>query len=217
MMGAMNRWADHYTRKARETGYPARSVFKLEEIQKRFAVLRRGGRVLDLGAAPGSWCRYALTAWSATVTAVDLQDLDAAVVREGGPRLAFVKSDLFDPGLPAELARRAPFDTVASDAAPSTTGARQADVARSAALAERAIELADTLLSAGGNLVVKILQGGEERRLLDLMRRSFEKARAFKPPASRKASTETYLIGLLHIQKKLDDIGSGVHNDLDTK
>lgn len=202
-MGAMNRWADHYTRKAREAGYPARSVFKLEEIQRRFAVLRRGGRVLDLGAAPGSWSRYALTRWAGLVTAVDLQDLDAAVLREGGLRLTFFKTDLFAPDLEGKLAARAPFDTVLSDAASSTTGTRLADVARSTALAERAIELADTLLAAGGHLVVKILQGGEEKRLLDLMRGSFEKARAFKPPASRKASSETYLIGLLHIKKNL--------------
>lgn len=198
----MNRWADHYTRKARETGYPARSVFKLEEIQKRFAVLRRGGRVLDLGAAPGSWSQYAVTAWAGVVTAVDLQDLDPAVSRQGGARLAFVKYDLFDPGLAEVLRGRAPFDTVLSDAAPSTTGARVADVARSAALAERAIELADLLLAESGNLVVKILQGGEEKRLLDLLRGGFAKARAFKPPASRKASTETYLIGLLRKPKK---------------
>jgi 23S rRNA (uridine2552-2'-O)-methyltransferase len=204
MMNAMNRWADHYTRKAREAGYPARSVFKLEEIQKRFAVVRRGGRVLDLGAAPGSWCLYAATRWSASVTAVDLQDLDPAVVREAGARLAFLKGDLRSPELAREIAERAPFDTVMSDAAPSTTGTRLADVAASAELAERAIELADSHLAPGGHLVVKILQGGEERRLLDLMRGSYDKARAFKPPASRKASTETYLIGLLHKQKKLD-------------
>ncbi len=192
-------WADHYTKKAQEAGYPARSVFKLEEMQSRFAVFRRGGRVLDLGAAPGSWTQFALNKGAGVVTAVDLQDLDAAVVRLGGPRLTFFKMDLFDPGLVAMLQPRAPFDTVLSDAAPSTSGARVADVTRSAALAERAIELAGALLADGGNLVVKILQGGEERRLLDLMREGFQKARAFKPPASRKASTETYLIGLLHI------------------
>ncbi len=203
-MGDMNRWADHYTRKAREAGYPARSVFKLEEIQRRFAVVRRGGRVLDLGAAPGSWCRYVLTQWSATVTAVDLQDLDPSVTREGGARLTFLKGDILASALGPQLAERGPFDTVLSDAAPSTTGTRLSDVASSAALAERAIELADSHLAPGGHLVVKILQGGEERRLLDLMRGSYEKARAFKPPASRKASTETYLIGLLHKQKKLD-------------
>ncbi len=203
-MSGMNRWADHYTRKAREAGYPARSVFKLEEIQRRFAVVRRGGRVLDLGAAPGSWCRYVLTQWSATVTAVDLLDLDPLVAREGGARLTLLKGDILASALDGQLAERAPFDTVLSDAAPSTTGTRLADVASSAALAERAIELADKHLAAGGHLVVKILQGGEERRLLDLMRGSYDKARAFKPPASRKASSETYLIGLLHKQKKLD-------------
>lgn len=194
-----NRWADHYTRKAHEAGYAARSVYKLEEMQARFAVLRRGGRVLDLGASPGSWTQFALSRWGSVVTAVDLQDLDAAVARQGGPRLTFFKMDLFDPGLLAVLQARGPFDTVLCDAAPSTSGARIADVARSAALTERAIELAGMLLAEGGNLAVKILQGGEERRLLDLMRESFQKARAFKPPASRKASTETYLIGLLHI------------------
>ena len=213
----MKQWADHYTRKAREAGYPARSVFKLEAIQERFAVLRREGRVLDLGAAPGSWCRYVLVRWGGQVTAVDREDLDAAVLREGGPRLTFLKTDLFASELAERLAARAPFDTVLCDAAPSTTGTRLADVAQSAALAERAVELADVLLAAGGHLVVKILQGGEERRLLDLIRGGFEKARAFKPPATRKASTETYLIGLLHIQKKLDDAGSGVHNGADTE
>ncbi len=212
----MNRWADHYTRKAREAGYPARSVFKLEEIQRRFAVLRRGARVLDLGAAPGSWSRYVLSGWAGVVTAVDLQDLDPAVVRQGGSRLAFVKTDLFDPALAQTLRPRAPFDAVLSDAAPSTTGTRVADVTRSAALAERAIELADALLAEGGSLVVKILQGGEERRLLDLLGSRYAKARAFKPPASRRASTEIYLIGLRRTQKKLDGAGSGVHNDSDT-
>jgi 23S rRNA (uridine2552-2'-O)-methyltransferase len=195
----MNRWADHYTRKARETGYPARSVFKLEEIDGRFAVLRKGGRVLDLGAAPGSWTRYALARGAGRLTAVDLQDLDAAVLREGGQRLEFIKGDIFDAAVEAQLVARGPYDAVLCDAAPSTSGARLADTARSAALAERAIELASRLLAPRGHLAVKILQGGEERRLLDLIKAAFEKSRAFKPQSSRKASSETYLIGLLYL------------------
>jgi 23S rRNA (uridine2552-2'-O)-methyltransferase len=188
--------ADHYSKRAKKEGYPARSVFKLEEIQQKQRILHPGDTVLDVGAAPGSWSLYASRSVGAggTVVAVDLKQLE---LPDTGPA-GFVplQGDAFSDEIRPQLLKYAPYRVILSDAAPATTGNRTVDTARSEAIAEQLISLAPELLAGGGNMVIKLFQGGEERELLEQMRGMFTKAKPLKPKASRKDSFELFLIGL---------------------
>ena len=190
----MQRRSDHYTKKAKAAGYPARSVFKLEEIQRRFTVLSKGMRVLDIGSSPGSWSLYAaeVIGPGGRIVAVDLQD---EYVEVKGPSYEFLRGDIHDAATREAIASKGPFDCVLSDAAPATTGNRTVDSSRSAAIAETVIALCDLVLRPGGNLVVKVFQGADQQQILDSVRERFEHARQFKPPASRKESFEVFCIG----------------------
>ncbi len=186
---------DHWTLKARSEGYPARSVYKLAEMQEKFRLLRPGTRVLDIGAAPGSWSLWVLRflKGSGFLAAVDLSPLG---MKPPFGNFFFLQGDLYDPAVRAALAERGPYGLILSDAAPSTTGDRTVDTGRSEALVEAVIGYADALLAPGGHLVAKLFQGGGERDLLQALRGRFETARGFKPKACRAESFETYLIGL---------------------
>lgn len=186
---------DHYTDKAKKSGYLARSVYKLEAIQERFGVISPGDAVLDVGAAPGSWTQRAieLVGASGSVTAVDLSPLE---ISASGDRLTTVQGDLFDGETQRILAEHAPYNVIISDAAPATTGNRTVDTSRSAALVELVVQLSGEWLTTGGNLVAKIFQGGDEQVILADLKTKFDSARAFKPKATRKKSFETYLLGL---------------------
>ncbi|MCY4482372.1 MAG: RlmE family RNA methyltransferase [Spirochaetaceae bacterium] len=187
--------ADFYSRKARAGGFPARSVWKLEELDRRHGLLRGGMDVLDLGAAPGSWALYARNRVGAagSVTAVDLQPRPAAL---GAPdaRLRWLQADLTGNALPTELGGRR-FHLVLSDAAPATCGNHAVDAARSAELVAAVLELARGHLREGGKLVAKVLQGEELPDLLALARDCFRRVRTAKPAASRGESSETFLLG----------------------
>lgn len=185
---------DHYSLRAKQEGYPARSVYKLQEIQERFSLISPRGRILDIGAAPGSWSLYILRQLSGgNLTALDLKPL--ALPGVPPENFHFIQGDFFSPEVRREILERGPYDTVLSDAAPDTTGNRVLDTGRSAALAEGILAIAGEILRPGGSLAFKIFQGGEEARLLGEMRRLFSAARALKPKACRKDSFETYLIG----------------------
>ena len=197
------RYEDHYGRLAKQKGYPARSVFKLQEMQQRFRLLRPGARVLDLGASPGSWSQYCLQqiGGRGSLTAVDLKEL--RIRTPGPPAFRFLRADLFDQSLGERLRREGPYDLVLSDAAPETSGSHLVDAQGSLDLARQALRIASASLRPGGHLVVKVFQGGEEKGLLEEMKSSFERARAYKPAASRSESREVYFLGLgLRGQKK---------------
>jgi len=186
---------DYYWRKSKQEGFPARSVFKLQEIQEKYRLIRPGARVLDLGASPGSWSLYImdLLAGSGSVTGADLNAPDTALGSRKGYR--FVQGDFTAPDTLAAILASAPFDLVVSDAAPSTTGNRTLDTTRSLELARQVLAIAEKALRPGGNLALKIFQGGGEKEILDWMRGRFALARAFKPKASRSDSMETYFVG----------------------
>ena len=187
---------DYYWRKSKEEGYPARSVFKLQEIQQKYAPVKPAARVLDLGASPGSWSLYLLDmlAGAGSVTGVDLNEPDEKLLARKGYR--FLQGDFTTAEVERWIRDAGPFDLVVSDAAPSTTGNRTMDTARSADIVRRVIAICAACLVPGGNCVVKIFQGGEEREILGDMRRLFASTRAFKPKASRSDSMETYFVGL---------------------
>ena len=187
---------DYYWRKSKEEGYPARSVFKLQEIQEKYKPLGPGKRVLDLGASPGSWSLFILDllAGAGRVVGVDLNLPDEKLASR--KNYLFLHGDFTSPDLVRQVAAEGPFDVVVSDAAPSTTGNRTRDTARSAEIARNVLDICDRCLEPGGNCVLKIFQGGEEKEILDRMRGSYGAARAFKPRASRSESMETYFVGL---------------------
>jgi 23S rRNA (uridine2552-2'-O)-methyltransferase len=186
---------DHYSRRARSEGYRARSVYKLEELDTRFGLVRSGARVLDLGAAPGSWSQYAArkVGPAGLVLAIDLQEMPAL---EGITNVQAITADLFAASTAETIREHGPFDLVMSDAAPRTTGNRTVDTARSAALVEEVLAMCSFSLRAGGSFVAKVFQGGDEQALLAQTRDWFETGRLIKPKASRTESFETFLVGI---------------------
>jgi len=182
------RWSDHYTRKAKDAGYGARSVYKLEEIQRRTKVIPRGGRAVDLGCYPGSWSRYLLKMGVKQLVGVDFS------VPEGIPGVFLEGSALeVEPAALLE-ALGGPADLVVSDMAPKTTGDRRGDHLRQIALAERALEIAVEVLAPGGAFVTKLFDGGETPSFVAEVRRHFGKLRRIKPDATRKQSVELFVV-----------------------
>lgn len=155
--------------------------------------MKKGSRVLDLGAAPGSWSLWVLERLGGTgfLAAVDLQRL---AIDRPDSNFYFVQGDLYDGAIRSALAARGPYDLVISDAAPATTGNRLVDQGRSEAIVEAVIACAEETLAPGGALVAKIFQGGAEAALLKGLRTRFTSARGFKPEACRAESFETYLV-----------------------
>ena len=186
---------DFYTKKAQKEGYPARSVYKLEEIQQKFNVIKRDFRVLDVGAAPGSWTMYIMKILGdcGFLSAIDLKPLSITVKN---PNFFFVQGDAFDQAIIKLLAEKGPYNAVVSDAAPSTTGNRIVDTERSIQLIESIYDTALQVLIPGGNFVFKMFQGGKEKETLESMRNHFNSVKILKPQASRSNSFETFVIGL---------------------
>jgi 23S rRNA (uridine2552-2'-O)-methyltransferase len=184
---------DFWAQKAKKEGYPARSVYKLQEIDEKFHLFRKGVRVLDIGAAPGSWSLWVLKklAGSGFLSAVDLQPLG---MKPPFDNFMFIQGDLYDPEVREALVAKGPYNLVISDAAPATTGNRLVDQGASESIVEAVIEYGLGALAPGGALVAKIFQGGAERELIDRLKLSFTQARAFKPQACRSESFETYLV-----------------------
>ncbi|MGK4006418.1 RlmE family RNA methyltransferase [Sorangium sp. So ce1036] len=184
---------DAFTKAAKAQGYPARSVFKLEEIDRRVRLLRPGQRVLDLGAAPGSWSMYAAQRIGASgkLLAVDLSPITSAL----GPQATVVQGDALSLANEA-LAQFAPYDVVLSDMAPATSGSKIADQARSYELFMRAAAVAEALLAPGGAFVGKIFMSEDFVKARDALRGLFEEVRSIRPEGTRTSSVEIFLIGL---------------------
>ncbi|MGD9939478.1 MAG: SAM-dependent methyltransferase [Clostridia bacterium] len=189
--------SDFWAIKAKKEGYPARSVYKLMELDKKFSLIKPGSRILDIGAAPGSWSLWTLKQLNERgfLAAVDLQALG---ISPGAANFTFIRGDLYDPAVRTALAALGPYDLVMSDAAPSTSGNRGLDTDRSESIVEAVLDYAEEMLRPGGKVVAKLFVGGGERELLDRMKKSYTTARGFKPTACRTVSFETYLVGLDH-------------------
>jgi len=182
---------DHYFKKARKQGFPARSVYKLEEAQKKYRFLKPGQTVLDLGACPGSWSKYAagVAGPKGLVVAVDIQKLSVMA-----DNIHVLQRDVCDLKL-SELREISPyFAVVLSDMAPKTTGRKDVDHFRSVALAERALVLARELLKPGGTFFCKVFQGEDFPSFRNDCRESFRSVRVVKPKSSRPESVELFLL-----------------------
>jgi 23S rRNA (uridine2552-2'-O)-methyltransferase len=182
---------DVFHRRAKQQGFVARSVFKLEEIDQKHHVLRRGARVLDLGCRPGSWLQYAASVVGpeGALVGIDRTPLDRPIA---GARV--VVGDVFTVGLDELRGELEAFDVVLSDMAPDTSGVRSLDQARSEGLFERALEIAELTLAKSGHFVGKLFQGPDWPRLIKRAREGFAEVRTVKPAGSRKESIEQYVV-----------------------
>jgi len=190
---------DHWQLKARSEGYPARSVYKLKEMDEKFGLLKPRGKILDLGAAPGSWSLYILRkAPGAFLVSADLSPLSREFDKGlfNGENFSFIQGDFTAPPVRDAIVSQQPYNLIISDAAPATTGNRVVDTSRSLELAEAAAFYAETALASGGSLVIKVFQGGESPELLKRLGGLFKTAKSYKPRACRSDSFETYYLGI---------------------
>ncbi len=196
---ASTRWLqrqlnDPYVDKAKSDGLRGRAAYKLIEINEKMDFLKPGQVVVDLGAAPGGWCQVA-TKYGAHVAAIDLLEIDEL------DNVDFIQMDFMDDEAPDKLkailnkySEDGLADLVLSDMAPNTTGHKQTDHLRIMAVVEAAYHFSTEVLKPGGVFLAKVFQGGAQNTLLATMNKDFEKIRHIKPPASRKESSEQYLI-----------------------
>jgi 23S rRNA (uridine2552-2'-O)-methyltransferase len=184
---------DRHTRAAKAAGYPARSVFKLEEIHKRYRLFKPGQRVLDLGAAPGSWSLYAsqCVGPAGRVLAVDLSEITEALP----PNVQARQLDVFGAER-AVLAEFGPYHVVLSDMAPSTSGNKARDQALSYELCMKALAVADDLGAPGSHFVAKLFMSPEFGELKRAISTRYAECRAVRPEATRSQSSELFLVGL---------------------
>src|SRR5690242_9009179 len=180
---------DPYVAAAKSSGYRSRAAFKLIELNEKFRFLKKGARVLDLGAAPGGWSQVAVDA-GAMVVAADVLEMEPI------PGVTFFQADLTDSDVPAMLkqALEGPADVVLTDMAAPTTGHRATDHIRTIALVEVALEVALDVLKPGGSFVGKVFQGGSSGELLARLKKAFREVKHVKPPASRQESVELYVV-----------------------
>ncbi|HET7847793.1 MAG TPA: RlmE family RNA methyltransferase [Pseudolabrys sp.] len=185
---------DPYVARARREGYRSRAAFKLAEIDDKHHILKKGARVLDLGAAPGGWSQVAARRAGAPergkVVAIDVLDMDAI------PGVDFIHLDFLDASAPERLKAMlgGPADVVLSDMAANATGHARTDHLKIMALVEAAAEFACEVLAPGGAFLAKVLQGGTEASLLAALKRDFAAVKHVKPAASRADSAELYLL-----------------------
>jgi 23S rRNA (uridine2552-2'-O)-methyltransferase len=185
--------ADALTRSAKSQGYPARSVFKLKEIDERVRLLRRGQRVLDLGAAPGSWSIYASerVGPEGRVLAVDLSPIEQAFAAN----VTVVQGDALSLST-EELRTFAPYDVVLSDMAPHTSGSKVRDQALSFELFMRAVEVALELGKPGSSFVGKLFMSNDFQAARAALTARYDQVKTIRPSGTRQQSSEVFLVGL---------------------
>ncbi len=194
----MKKVQDYYYKKAKKENYPARSVYKLEEAQKKFQLLRKGDKILDLGSFPGSWSLYAakISGVKGLVVGVDLSRHKPLVMKNGA-EIQTIAGDIYDEEIVARLKGAcSAYNVVISDMAPKTTGNKFSDQQKSLDLARQALQLAIDLLHKGGNFYCKVFEGEDFKEFVDSVRRSFGKVKIVKPKSSRTESREVFVLGL---------------------
>lgn len=194
----MRKINDYYSRKAKKDKYPARSIYKLEEVQKKYKFLRRGDSVLDLGCYPGSWSLYAseVVGPKGIVVGVDLQQADQKE-RAGGAPIHWLCHDILEPDFLAAVRKIRPsFKVLISDLAPKTTGNKWADAQKSLNLVRQTFELAEILLLAKGHYICKVFQGEDFPEFVSQVKMRFSMVKVIKPKSSRIESREVFVLGM---------------------
>ena len=183
---------DPYVAAARTEGYRSRAAYKLKELDDRHRLIRKGGRIVDLGAAPGGWTQVAVerTGPQGRVVGIDISAMEEV------PGAEILHLDFLDPSAPDRLKEilGGEADAVLSDMAAPATGHRQTDHMKIMALCEAALDFAREVLKPGGAFVCKVQRGGTEGQLLQTMKKDFREVRHIKPPASRSDSAEMYVV-----------------------
>jgi 23S rRNA (uridine2552-2'-O)-methyltransferase len=185
---------DPHSIQAKQDGYFSRAAYKLLELDSKFHILGKGKVIIDLGAAPGSWSQVALKKSPKKIIAVDLLQM---VELKG---VDFILGDFTDEAtltkISSSIGQPAQVDIILSDMAPNTSGHKDLDHLNIIALCEQALDFAKKTLSKDGTLVMKLFQGGEEKALADKVKQSFVQVKFFKPQASRKDSSEIFLVAI---------------------
>ena len=189
----MKKIKDHYFHKAKKDGYVARSVYKIEEIDKKYRIISPGNKVLDLGCSPGSWLQYASRKVGNTgqVLGVDLQPVKISLPSH----VNFIKADIFELTVEELKIKGSQADVILSDMAPKTSGIRTTDAHRSYELNKKVLNLANDALCPKGLLLLKAFQGVLVDELYSEFRKMFAKVKLCKPKSSRQESLEIFILG----------------------
>lgn len=186
---------DQYYRLARIRGYRSRSAYKLQQTIRTYGIVKEGQKVVDLGAQPGGWLQVARETVGpmGRVLGLDLKDIQPV-----SPNVKMLKMDVYSEDVPERIIAElgGPADAVLSDLAPSIIGVWDVDHARQVDLARRALEIAEKVLDHRGNVLIKLFEGPERKKLQDDAALFFESSRLLKPKASRPEASEIYFLGL---------------------
>jgi len=191
---------EYYTRRAHKEGYPARSVYKLKEIDEKFRIISKSDKVLDLGSVPGSWFLYLSqkVGKEGRVVGIDSEDIKIQI----SPNATFIKKDVLTLTPEDIQALGGPFDAVVADLAPSTTGTTWMDVGKSLELNEMAFDMAKNVLKTGGNFVTKIFDGEDVIEFIKAVEGCFQRVKRYRPMAVVKRSREFYLVAMGYDAKR---------------
>lgn len=186
---------DYYYKKAKKEHFLARSVYKLEEIDQKYQVLKKGNLVLDLGYSPGSWIQYTSAAIGreGLVVGVDIKEISSKLLNLQNVKL--FQKDIFDINNLSDLDVDRQFDVVLSDMAPDTTGIKSVDQIRSLDLVEKVFKILPLFLKKGGNFVIKVFEGHEAQVFLKSNKNLFKELKYFRPKSTRSVSKEFFVIG----------------------
>ena len=190
------RWDDHYARRAKEEKWLARSVYKLIEIDRKFGLIGKGDRLLDLGCYPGSWSQYGIqkVGPKGEVLGIDLTRPD----RLSSPNFKFIQANVLTLDIELLGLKAGSRDVILSDLAPQTTGIQSTDISNSMSLAKRAYDITLALLKKKGHFVCKVFEGEDLKPFRSEVSTRFNQVRLFRPKATRKGSREIYIIGLIY-------------------
>ena len=199
----MRKVQDYYFKKAQKENYPARSVYKLEEAQKKYRFLKTGDTVLDFGCQPGSWTMYAakLVGPGGLVVGIDLQEGQKVNIAKGA-EIVWFRDDIMSEDIVGNIQKvKKKFRIILSDIAPRTSGNKWVDQQQSLNLARRVMELAGKLLERDGNIYVKVFEGEDFKEFVDSVRKSFKTVKIVKPKSSRRESREVFVLGMEFVKK----------------
>jgi 23S rRNA (uridine2552-2'-O)-methyltransferase len=211
----MTRWykekkKEHFYKEAKRTGYRARSAFKLQQIQNRYHLIPKDGIVVDLGAAPGGWCQVAkeLVGEQGMVIGADLSTIQPI------DNVFFIQGDITQAETVEQirtLLDGKDADIVLSDMSPNISGNYSVDQARSVWLCECALHVVSQILKNGGHFICKIFEGEDTKEFIDKVKNQFTVVKTYSPEASRKSSSEVYIIAKSH-KRPYKDCGNSVNH-----